>query len=153
MQMFFLSLAVYSVIALAVEAAFTSLDTLVRSIRSGRQVNWSLPGETSLGAIPVYGLSAALSYNLIGAVYPDFYAWPWPCRGLAYMIVIFAWEFFWGWLSERTLGKCPWQYRESKYRILRYNNPYYALFWFGFGFLLEKIHQYLVPHLALLFLA
>ena len=152
MEYFFLSLFVFTTVALAIEAAFTSVGYQILAACRRQKINWGLPSSTSIWALPVYGLSAAASFAFVSEVAPDFFDLAWPIRGLIYMVVIYAWELGWGRLIEAGTGKCPWQYFGSSLRIFRYINPFYAPCWFGFGFLLERIYLQLMPHLALLFL-
>jgi len=152
MGYFFLSLFVYTTVALAVEASFTSVGYQILAAWRRQKIDWQLPSRTSIWALPVYGLSATASFLFVGRYAPGFFDLAWPIRGLIYMLVIYAWELYWGLFTESLVGRCPWEYFGSGPRVFRYINPYYVVFWFGFGFLLERIHLHLIPLLATLFL-
>jgi len=152
MGYFFLSLGVFTTIALAVEAVFTSVGFQILAACRRQKIDWTMPSQTSIWALPVYGLSAAASFWFMAEFAPWFFGLAWPLRGLVYMLGIYAFELIWGWLIDALTGRCPWEYYRTGPRIFRYINPYYAIFWFGFGFLLERIHLYLIPQMAPLFL-
>ncbi len=135
----------YAVLALAVESAFTGVADQVRRKSAGLPVDPMLPCRTSLWSIAVYGLSAAVSFPLLHRLYPAFFAWPWWLRGAVYIVGTYACEFSWGWVLERLLGTCPWQYKHSSWKIWRYIKPRYAGYWFAFGFVQEWTYLRLVP--------
>ncbi|MFA6603931.1 MAG: hypothetical protein WCT10_03790 [Patescibacteria group bacterium] len=151
MRYFFLSLLVYTTIALAIEAAFTSIGFQVLAACRRQKIDWNLPSKTSIWGLPVYGLSTVVGFWIINEFTPGFFDLAWPIRGSIYVIVIYAWELSWGLFIENLTGQCPWEYFRSSLRIFRYINPFYVPLWFIFGFLIERIQLQLIPHLALLF--
>jgi hypothetical protein len=144
-MMFLKGLIVFTVIGLATECCFNGVrDQINRKLR-GEPVDWQLPCRTWLWSILVFGLSSAISFPLLLALYPQIFAWHWLVRGLFYLLGIYAWEYFWGCLLETLLGRCPWEYEASPYRIWRYLRPRFAPLWFAFGFILEWAQLRLLP--------
>lgn len=148
---FLAGLLVFSCIGFAGEALFTGIGDIVVRVRGSLPFDRSLPCSGSLWTVPVYGLSAAVTYPLGSALLPQFFAQPWPLRGAAYVLGIFAWEYAWGWFLERTVGLCPWRYKPDPRPWRRYINPAFAPLWFSFGFVLEWTHLKLTPVLLTLF--
>jgi len=149
--LFLMNFATYAVISLASEAFFTGFTVQIRRRRRGEPIDWRLPCQPFLWSLIVYGLSAAISFPLLETAYPTFFHWPWFARGFGYMFGIYFWEYYWGWRIEDLTGTVPWKYRESPWRIWRYVNPYYAWSWFCYGFVLEFVHQRLIPALPGIF--
>jgi hypothetical protein len=145
MRQLWISLLVYTILALAVESAFTGFADLYRRVRSKLPIDRKLPCRTSLWGIGVYGVSAAVGFAVMDAVFPAFFDRHWLWRGAFYVVGIYFWEFVWGWALETTLGTCPWQYRHSTWRVWRYIKPRFAGYWFAFGFVLEWAHLRAIP--------
>lgn len=148
MRSFLIAFGLYTVLGLASEAVSTGVGDLFRRLRDGIPLDRTLPCRTQLWSIPVYGLSAAVGFALIAGWTPELFSWPWWARGACYMLGIFAWEFFWGWLLETILGECPWRYVDSPSAWRRYINPTFAPLWFGFGFALEAVQVWILPRLC-----
>lgn len=142
-----MTLLVYTGLSFATESLFTGTVDTVRAYLQGRPVDLRFPCRTQLWGVFVYGVSATVSFPLISLLLPAFYGLPWAVRGVAYMLGIYAWEFFWGFVQESTIGFCTWRYRDSPYRILRYNSPMHGPFWFLFGFVLEWTWLTFIPAL------
>jgi uncharacterized membrane protein len=103
----------------------------------GRQQGWGLRGHSYLWSFPIYGLIAPLFEPLHDGIR----LWPWLLRGTVYVLCIWAIEYITGWILKRTLGRCPWSYAHCRYHlngIIRWD--YFPL-WFGFGMLLEFLHD------------
>ncbi len=148
MTAFFYGLLAFTVIGLATESAFNGVrDQINRRLR-GDRIDWSLPCRTWLWSILVFGLSAAISFPLLAAFCPGVFAWPWPLRGVLYALGIYAWEYLWGWVTEKILGRCPWEYERSPFPVWRYIRPRFAPLWIAYGFVLEWAHLKLIPWLT-----
>jgi len=115
--------------------------TATREKVTGRQRGWKLRGTSYLWMFPIYGLIAPLYeplHNLIRA-------WPWPARGLLYMLGFFAVEYAAGWLLRRLIGACPWDYsKHSRWHVRGLIRLDYAPVWFLAGLALEPMHDLLV---------
>ncbi len=144
---FLVNLVTFAVVSLAAEAFFTAITKQLRRRRAGEPVDWRLPGEPFLWSFLVYGLSATLTYRAVELWCPSYFGLWWPARGFIAMLVIYVWEYYWGWRIEDLTGTCPWKYRESPWRIWRYVNPYYFWSWFAFSFVLESLHFSVIPRL------
>ncbi|KPJ86112.1 hypothetical protein AMJ57_00480 [Parcubacteria bacterium SG8_24] len=143
---FLVALTLFSAAGFTGECLYNGLEPVIRSLIRKERIDWRLQGAVSLWCIPVYGLSAAVGYHLVAAtLFPDFFDMPWPLRGAAYVAGIYLWEMLWGLVTERVLGRCLWQYRDSRYRLFRYINPWFAPIWFGFGFILEWTERCIIP--------
>ncbi|MBI4669421.1 MAG: hypothetical protein HY747_09620 [Elusimicrobia bacterium] len=128
----------FAMIGLSGEAIFKGTSKIIHDIASGRGIDWELPCKTWLWSIFVYGLSAAVCFHPAAMEFIGVLQWPWPWRGLFYAAAIFAVEFFWGCLLDKTIGFCPWDYRPARFAVRGYIRLDFAPFWFAFGFLLEK---------------
>jgi len=103
--------------------------------------DWRLAGHTTLWMFPIYGLIAPL-YE---PVHTALRAWPWPVRGLIYMVGFMAVEFITGWLLVRLIGRCPWDYAgKTRWHILGLTRLDYAPIWFAVGLGLEPVHDFLL---------
>jgi uncharacterized membrane protein len=65
-------------------------------------------------------------------------------RGAIYVCCFWAIEYGAGWILRRTLGACPWNYSHCKYNLHGLIRWDFFLLWFGFGMLLEYLHDRLV---------
>lgn len=142
-----MTLLVYTGLSFATESLFTGIADALRAYLRGRPVDPRFPCRTQLWGVLVYGISATMSYPLLTLVLPEFYGLHWAVRGATYMLGIYAWEFFWGYVISLIIGYCPWKYSDSRWRIWRYVNPWFAPFWFLFGFVLEWTWLTFIPAL------
>jgi uncharacterized membrane protein len=106
---------------------------------TGRQTGWTLRGTTYLWMLPIYGL---LIFLLFEPVHNALRGWPWPLRGLIYMLGFFALEYATGWLLRRLIGACPWDYTiHSRWHVHGLIRLDYAPAWFLAGLGLERVHD------------
>jgi len=82
----------FGILGIFGEVVYTSLKALVR------EKSWRLQGKSYLWMFPIYGLIALL----FDPVHRFMSAWPWPLRGLGYMLVIYAVEYFSGEILKRV---------------------------------------------------
>lgn len=150
-KFFLYGLLVYSVISIPTEAVFTGVGDVVRRLLKGMKIDWHLPCRLSLWAVPVYGLSAAVSFALLDTFAIGFYKLPWWVRAPAFSLAFYLWEYSWGFAIEKIADTCFWKYRDSKHRIWRLIKPAYAPLWAAFGFVLEWAHRQLIPLLDTIF--
>ena len=104
----------------------------------------------------LYGLSAAVTFPLVDRFAPSFYSWPIVAQGLVFTTVTYVWEFGWAKTIYKLTGKWPWRYQYpfkffEKFEMTKIINPGYAPFWFAFGFVLERVHLYVVPNAVQIF--
>ena len=115
--------------------------TATRDRLRGRVSDWKLKGTTYLWMFPIYG-SIVFLYE---PVHDTIRVWPWPARGVVYMLGFFAIEYLAGWLLKKLTGSCPWDYsRRSRYSVNGFIRLDYAPIWFLVGLALEPVHDFLV---------
>ena len=120
---------VYGILGIFGEVVYTSLKSLIRE-RSLR-----LQGRTYLWMFPIYGLIALL----FGPVHRFMLDWPWPLRGLGYMLVIYAVEYVSGALLQRLTGEHIWHYK-GRYNLHGHIQLAHAPVWFAVGLLVERYY-------------
>ena len=114
--------------------------TAAREKLSGQQQGWKLRGTTYLWMFPLYGLIAPLYEPVHNALR----AWPWPLRGVVYMLGFWAVEYLTGWLLKRLIGVCPWDYSHARWHVHGFIRLDYGPVWFLVGLGLEPVHDLLV---------
>ena len=121
----------YGFLGWCAEVVFTALtESLPRR-------DWRLPGTTYLWMFPIYGFGGLLFEPCHEALR----GWPWLARGLVWTLAIFAVEYATGRLLRRLTGRCPWDYSYSRFHLHCFIRFDYAPVWFGFGLLLERVHD------------
>lgn len=143
----FVLFLLYTALGISTEAIFTGVADIIRDQIAGKPFNSTLPCRTSLWIIPVYAGSATAAFGMIGAFSPKVFRWPWWIRGLVYMLGIYCFEFTWAFFLESIFGIQVWDYQNSEYRIWRYINPRFCVFWFLFGFVLEWVKVKVLPRM------
>lgn len=109
------------------------MEILFTGLRSLRQHNHKLTGNTSIWMFPIYGLAsllAPLCRHLKGKNLM--------LRGGIYTCCIFAGEYMTG-SFLRKYDACPWDYSEAPLNVDGLIRLDYAPFWFCAGLLFEKI--------------
>lgn len=119
---------IYGITGWCIEVLWTGLGSLLRG-------DTKMKGWTYLWMFPIYGLAVFLE-----SVHNNIRNWPFFIRGAIYTILIFSIEFFTGWLLDKTIGLCPWNYG-SKYSIKGFIRLDYAPLWFIAGLLFEILHN------------
>jgi hypothetical protein len=126
----------FGCIGIAVEVFFTAGLDIYAALEAGNPINWDLAGKSYIWMLFIYGLVAFIfppGYRLLAK-------WPLPVRLFSYATILFAAEFFTGWLLEATTGHCPWHYTSSL-AVMGYIRLDYLPAWMGFGFMLERLHH------------
>jgi hypothetical protein len=123
----------YGITGLIFERLWTGLCSLAGG-------DMSLAAHTSLLMLPIYGMVVFLEpmFGLLPAI-----GIPTVIRGLSYMLMIFACEYFSGRLLTQ-LGICPWVYKSSLNvgGVIRAD---YAPLWFCVGLVYERLF-YILPN-------
>jgi len=114
--------------------------TATREKLSGQERGWKLRGTTYLWMFPLYGLIAPLYEPVHNALR----AWPWPLRGVVYMLGFWAVEYLTGWVLKRLIGVCPWDYSRARWHVHGFIRLDYGPVWFLVGLGLERVHDLLV---------
>lgn len=114
--------------------------TATKGKLGGRQRDWKLRGTTSLWMFPIYGLIAPLYEPAHDAVR----AWPWPLRGIIYMLGFWAVEYLTGRALKFLIGACPWDYSHARWHVHGLIRLDYGPVWFLAGLGLEPLHDLLV---------
>lgn len=123
----------YGLLGLCMEVFFTGALSLTEG-------DFALSARTSVWMFPIYACALFLEpvHNLIRPFPP--YA-----RGLIYLVLIWAAEFVSGFVLERLIGHCPWDYgTHSRFSFCGYIRWDFAPLWFAVGLLFEMLHDFLV---------
>jgi hypothetical protein len=153
---------VYGFLGVGVEILFTGffaklyyavVDAAIRISGLGkklldepREFDPTFRGHTSFWMFLVYGLGITIGIEWLHELIRHF---PWPVRGLIWMPSIWLIEFLAGFTFLRATGKRLWDYSNRRFNVLGHIYLFYGPFWFGFGLLLEYIHNLLLaldPH-------
>lgn len=118
-------------------AAYELVADLARNGRVASPERWRLTGRTYLWMFPLYGAGGLLFEPCHEALR----AYPWPLRGLVWMLLIFAVEYVSGAGLRRLTGLCPWDYSYARCQVHGLIRLDYAPVWFLFGLLLERVHD------------
>lgn len=122
----------YGFLGILIEVFWTGLWSLL----SG---DLSLTGHTYIWMFFIYGLAVFLepihdkirSENLF-------------IRGFIWVFLIYFVEFISGFLLDKLIGACPWDYRKStRYTLFGYIRIDYLPAWFVGGLFFEKFHDFL----------
>ncbi len=131
MSMILAKILLYGHLGLLIEIWFTSLHSIFFK-KDARA-----PGRTYLWMIAIYGFGG-LSLGMLR----DFLSSSWVFIPVA-VCYIFAMEFISGWLIEKLIGKCPWDYGQARFGIAGLVRLDYLPFWLGvaigFDLLADKI--------------
>ena len=129
------SFCVYSVIG-------WTIDTAHRSYQAGR---FARGGFSRFPFSPIYGFGALLAI----AMAPFLRQWPLWAEGLAYVLVMGAYEYASGVIVVRTLRRRLWDYTGEFMAINGHTSPVYALIWGLLSlFLVHIMHPFLLRSLA-----
>ena len=119
---------IYGLIGWCIEIFWTGAGSLF----SG---DYSLSGYSSLWMFLIYG-SVVFFEPIVDAVCTHS-LW---ARGFIYVTLIFAVEFFSGYLLRRLVGSCPWNYSQARFNIQGLIRLDYAPAWIIAGFAFEKLY-------------
>ncbi|XP_046996859.1 transmembrane protein 229B-like [Schistocerca americana] len=115
------------------------------------QLNWKLPGCSSVWSLPIYGISGLVMESILTACMS--FKVPIHIRGLCYLLWVYLWEFSTGSILK-TFGACPWDYSEFTYNFRGLITFEYAPLWYVVSLLMEKIIinkvlqlRWVVPHI------
>lgn len=139
---------VYGALGWSAEIVWTAVCSLISGerndiaypqgrVRLSREERLRLQGHTYLWMFPIYGFGGLLFEPCHEALR----GWPWLARGLVWTLAIFAVEYATGRLLRRLTGRCPWDYSYSRFHLHGFIRFDYAPVWFGFGLLLERVHD------------
>ena len=128
----------YGAMGMLVEVFFTGISAIVW------QRNWAATGKTYLWMLPIYGLAGVL-FDEVKAIGMPFWV-----NAPIFVVLIYAIEFTSGWILEKLIGRCPWDYGSGRYTIMGYIRFDYAPFWLGLALLFEPISGFLHRVLHLL---
>lgn len=107
----------YGCLGLLVEVFFTGAVSLYRR-------NWRATSQTYLWMLPIYGLGGVALEAVQNTL-----QWHWVAMAFVYVPLIFAFEFVSGWILKKLIGRCPWDYGNSRYSVMGLIRLDYAPFW------------------------
>ncbi len=108
------------------------MEILWTGILSLKEGNKRLIGYTYLYMFPIYGCAVFFEPICLLLSECNFIV-----RGVIYMICIFSWEYMSGYITEKIVGICPWNYTNAKYNIDGFIRLDYAPLWFMAGLWFE----------------
>lgn len=126
---------IYGAFGLLVEIAWTGTCSMLAG-------DVSLTATTYLWMLPIYGVTALL----LERVHDEIRAVPIWVRGSIWMMLIFSFEYGYGYLLRSQLGVCPWDYTGASFAVDGLIRLDYAPAWFVLGLLFEHLHDYLRDH-------
>ena len=109
------------------------MEIVFTSLKSLRENDRKLLGQTSIWMFPIYGCAALIKplYHLIGRL-------PAALRGGIYSAAIFTGEYISGSILKKH-GCCPWDYSHARFNVRGVIRLDYAPLWMGAGLLFERI--------------
>ena len=136
----------YFFFGFALEIFFVAVSKITDGKIAGRDKY--LEGKTYLWMIPIYGIL------LLGVFEPLFHLvheWPWYCRFLLWAVSFTFFEGLTGWLYDKILGFCPWDYSKDKWKVFERGYTKWSLLpmWGIAGLVIEHysaLMVYLSPH-------
>ena len=129
-----LHFCLYGLVGWCLEIIWTSLYSVLWP--TGPR-DWRLVGRTYLWMFPIYGL-AGITFEPIHDWLRDL-SWFWRASGWA--LLCFAIEYASGWLLQRLIGRCPWDYSYNQWHIHGFIRLDYTPLWMFVGLLFERIHD------------
>lgn len=94
-----------------------------------------LVGYTYLYMFPIYGCAVFME-----PVFMLLHSTNFVVRGLIYMLCIFSAEYVSGYILERVVGVCPWDYSRVKYSVDGFIRLDFAPIWFAVGLWFEYVY-------------
>lgn len=141
--------------SLEVVGAVVGIERMVGAPVPRRVPKRYLEGWVSLYMAPLHGIGVLFGVELL---HDAIRAWPLPARYLVWAVVFTAAEWAYGWLQDRILGFCTWDYYAlSRYRIGRRGYSLWTLvpIWGFAGLMVEAwsdLMRHLSPYVAAYFL-
>jgi len=126
-------------LGMTTEVFFTAISDFIAGKGSLR-----LMGHTYVWMAFIYALIPVLMLN----IYPKVAHLSLLVRMLIFVAAVYLIEFSAGFLLDKLTGQCPWEYTVG-WHIMGYIRLDYALFWAGFGFILERLYLFLEHHVNL----
>ncbi len=124
---------IYGLMGFIMEILWTGVISLLNR-------DFTLRAYTYLWMFPIYGLAVFME-----PVYQAAEHLPFVMRGIIYMSLIFCAEYLAGFLLERGVGKCPWDYSGASASVYGFIRLDYAPVWFSVGLFYEFIYFNLFP--------
>ena len=122
-------LYIYAIHGYVTEVMFTAAWEFVVNL------NWKFPGNTSVWALFIYGLSTLIiekMYLKMRGRYPLL------LRGLIYTVWTYCWEFSTGYILKQ-FGACPWDYTPFEGDFMGLVTLEYAPLWFLGSVIAEQV--------------
>ncbi|HCT65530.1 MAG TPA: hypothetical protein DIC60_09760 [Lachnospiraceae bacterium] len=118
----------YGLIGFIMEVLWTGLGSFING-------DLTMKSTTSIWMFFIYGLAVFLQplFILLEGL-------PIVLRGMIYMVLIFSAEYATGYLLERSIGRCPWDYGNGNFSIYGLIRLDYAPVWFVVGIFYEYIY-------------
>ena len=118
----------YGFLGWIMEVFWTGISALKRGDKK-------LVGYTYLYMFPIYGCAVFME-----PVFMLLHSTNFVVRGLIYMLCIFSAEYVSGYILERAVGVCPWDYSRVKYSVDGFIRLDFAPIWFAVGLWFEYVY-------------
>ncbi len=125
----------FGCLGITVEIFFTAFYYAFQQIKKKEPINYSMMGDSYIWMFFIYGFAGFLFY--LG--FDKIAHLPIVARLLIYLLFIYGIEYITGWLLEKLIGKCPWEYHHP-WAVHGYIRLDYAPFWLVFGLLIETAY-------------
>ncbi|MBS1626017.1 MAG: hypothetical protein JST83_18500 [Bacteroidetes bacterium] len=126
----------WATLGLCTEIFFTAFTDLFNALSEHKAPDWSLTGHTYVWMIFIYGAGSVIfpfgHHHLKG-----FHLL---LRIFIVAVGIFAIEFTSGFILDKILGRCPWQY-SGPFSILGYIRLDYLPAWMIFAYMIERADE------------
>lgn len=120
------------------EVFFSAMYDFFFMIYSNLEINYRLLGYTYLWMIPIYALIPIIA-NWLKPFLSNLSIAKQVILGV---VIIYFIEFSAGFLIEKIVGRCPWQYTEG-WHIMGYIRIDYIFFWAFFAWIILRLNAYL----------
>lgn len=134
---------IFACIGITTEIVFTSFSAFTQSLLAASPLNWALTGKTYAWMFFIYGTIPIL-FKLFQPLVEDRNIWFKVFLGVG---VVYLIEFISGFLLEKTIGACPWQYTEG-WHVMGLIRLDYFPFWLVFVLMVIKIYEILDHRIA-----
>ena len=130
-QIFLAETLAFGLCGMLIECLFTGVWSAIHGDRK-------LTCQTYLWMFPVYGSAGLLLTWIHGHIF-----WPLILMGLLYTVLMYLFEFSWGFFFRHVLGVCPWDYGRGKWTVLGLVQLKYVGFWFGLAMAFNPVCDYM----------
>lgn len=134
----FFMVIVFASLGITTEVIFTAFMNLVHQTPLCGKPLISMAGDSYVWMIFIYGLIPILGHY----GYHRIKKYPVLIRLLIYVLLIYIVEFSSGYILQKTLGACPWQYT-SGHQVMGLIQLDFFPFWAFFSWIVERFYVFM----------